>query len=220
MGTSTDLRTAGLGALVTAGLLAASLGIVWPGPETNSDQTVLRWLAFHGAELQLAAVLWLVAMLVFVAFATRFRDAMWLASADRAWVTAVFVQGAVVFATIATVAAAVAWMLADRGASRAMPADLVGALWGFEVALLRFAAWGLVVPVGVVSLVLARHSRAGLVSAIIGVLVAVLLVSPLAWTWSLAGFTAWLLLVGITLVLRTPAERALREAERITNAAS
>ena len=196
-----QLRATGIIALVTGALLLASLLLFQGGPTSGRPNAVLSWFTRHATEVRIGSVLWLLAMIGLVAFAIAFRESMWLTVVDRSWVTVLFVQGAAVFATVVVVAAALGWALADGTESGTFGAELAGAIWGIERMLLRFASWGLTVPLVVVGLALTRHSLLGKISAAAAVVVAVTLLVPFTWGPALYAFAAWLALAGTTLLM-------------------
>lgn len=205
MVTRSDLRTAGVAALLTGGLLAVSLAMFQGGPPSSHPNAVLAWNAENAPMLKASAVTWLLAMLGLVGFAIGFREAMWATVLDRSWMTVLFVQGAGIFATVAVVSAAVGWALADQAAAGTIDAELAGMVWSVELALLRFASWGLTAPLIVVGAALAHHSTLGQISAVAAVLVAAALLVPLTWGVGLYAFAAWLGLAGVTLLVPRPA---------------
>lgn len=201
MVTRRDLGMAGLAAILTAGLVTASLVLFGGGPPSPHPNAVLDWYADHALRVQVSALLWLLGMLMLVAFAIGFREAMWATVADRSWITVLFVQGAGVFATVAVVSSAVAWALASQAAAGNIGAELATTVWGVERTMLRFATWGLTAPMLVVSLALYRHSTLGQLCALAAVLVSVGLLVPLTWAPALYAFAAWLALTGATLLV-------------------
>lgn len=204
MVTGSDLRMAGVAALLTGGLLAASLVLFQGGPPSSHPNAVLAWNAANAGMIKTSAVTWLLAMLCLVGFAIGFREAMWATVLDRSWMTVLFVQGAGIFATVAVVSAAVGWALADQAAAGVIDADLAGMVWSLETALLRFAAWGLTAPLIVVGVALGRHSTLGQISAVAAVVVAAALLVPLTWGVGLYAFAGWLGLAGVTLLVPRP----------------
>lgn len=204
MVTGRDLRVAGVAALLTGGLLAASLALFQGGPPSSHPNAVLAWNAANATVVKISAVTWLLAMLGLVGFAIGFREAMWATVLDRSWMTVLFVQGAGIFATVAVVSAAVGWALADQAGAGVIDADLAGTVWSLETALLRFATWGLTAPLIVVGAALARHSTLGQICAVAAVLVAAALLVPLTWGVGLFAFAAWLGLAGVTLLVPRP----------------
>lgn len=204
MVTRSDLRVAGVAALLTGGLLTVSLVLFRGGPPSSHPNGVLTWHAANAGALKLSSVAWLLAMLALVGFAIGFREGMWATVLDRSWMTVLFVQGAGIFATVAVVSAAVGWALADQAAAGTLSAEMAGMVWSVELALLRFAAWGLTAPLIVVGAALARHSTLGQVCAVAAVLVAGALLVPLTWGVGLYAFAAWLGLAGVTLLVPRP----------------
>jgi hypothetical protein len=214
MGTRMQLRVAGVLALLTAAFLGGALVAAGGGPPSTHPNGILSWHAGNATQVQLGAVLWLLAMLGLVAFAVAFREAMWASVADRSWATVLFLQGASVFATIAVVSAAMAWSLAHQAGAGTIEADLAATVWSLEQALLRFATWGFTVPLGVVALALFRHSVLGQVCAVAAAVIAAALLVPLTWSAALYAFPAWLLLAAITLLLPwSPAHASVPASE-------
>lgn len=201
MVTTAHSRSAGLLALVTAGLLTTSLVLFEGGPPASNPGGLLRWFAAESTAVQAAAILWLLAMLTLVAFAVGFREAMWVTMFDRSWITVLFVQGAAVFATVAVVATGVGWALASEAHAGTIDVELATVVWAVARALLRFATWGLTAPLLVVSLALWRHSTMGRVAALSAVLVAAALLVPVTWAGALFAFAAWMAMVGATLLV-------------------
>ena len=209
MVTRSDLRVAGLAALLTAALLTASLLLFQGGPPSSHPNAVLSWHAANAGALKLGAVVWLLAMLGLVGFAIGFREGMWATVLDRSWMTVLFVQGAGIFATVAVVSAAVGWALADQASAGTLTAEMAGMVWSVELALLRFATWGLTAPLIVTGAALARHSLLGQVGAVASVMVAVALLVPLTWYVALYAFAGWLAFAGVTLLV--PRQNRVRE---------
>jgi hypothetical protein len=201
MVTRADMRSAGVLGLATAGLLGASLAFGQGGPPADHPNAVLAWLADQAVAIRVSALLWLLAMLGLVVFAVRIREALWTTTFDRSWLTVLFVQGAGVFATIAVVAAAITWGLADQAAAGAVNAELAGTVWALQQILLRFATWGFTVPLVVVGAALYRYSVMGQVCAAAAILVAIALLIPLTWHAALYAFCVWLALAGLTLLI-------------------
>jgi hypothetical protein len=201
MVTRADMRSAGVLGLATAGLLGASLAFGQGGPPADHPNAVLAWLADQAVAIRVSALLWLLAMLGLVVFAVRIREALWTTTFDRSWLTVLFVQGAGVFATIAVVAAAITWGLADQAAAGAVNAELAGTVWALQQILLRFATWGFTVPLVVVGAALYRYSVMGQVCAAAAILVAIALLIPLTWHAALYAFCVWLALAGLTLLV-------------------
>jgi hypothetical protein len=196
-----DMRSAGVLGLATAGLLGASLAFGQGGPPADHPNAVLAWLADQAVAIRVSALLWLLAMLGLVVFAVRIREALWTTTFDRSWLTVLFVQGAGVFATIAVVAAAITWGLADQAAAGAVNAELASTVWALQQILLRFATWGFTVPLVVVGAALYRYSVMGQVCAAAAILVAIALLIPLTWHAALYAFCVWLALAGLTLLI-------------------
>jgi hypothetical protein len=204
--TRRDERVAGTIALVTAALLIVSLTLSGSGPR-NPD-TMAAWYANNDVLVRAGALAWLVAMLGLVAFAVRLRDALLGLTADRWWTGVLFVQGAAVFATVAVIAAATAWTAATLAGDASVDSDAVAALGTLHRTLLRFATWGLIVPLLAVGLTLARHSVLGIVAATLGVLVSLALLVPATWALGLPAFSVWLVLTGIALLLSPSRNRS------------
>lgn len=198
MVTRTEQRMAGAAAGVTAVCLAGGLLLFGNGPASSTDSVVLTYFHQYAPLIRLSALLLLAATISLVVFAVAVREAIWALVLDRNWASMVFVQGAVGFAAVSAVAAALLWSLADQAASGALSADLAGTLWAVDRTLWRFATWGLIVPLVVVGLVLHRYSRLGRFGAVVGVVVALGLLVPGTWTGSLYAFAAWLVVAGVT----------------------
>ena len=205
MGTSAELRKAGIAALATAVLLAANLALLRTGPPASHPNAVLAWFTDNAALVQAGAVAWLLAMLALVVFAVSLHDALWASVADRSWTTVLFLHGAGVFATVAVAGAAISWALAGLATDGAIGAETAGTLYALDQALLRFATWGMSVPLLVVAIALYRHSLLGQLCAVAAVLLVGALLVPLTWAVALHTLPAWLLLVAITLLV--PARR-------------
>ena len=203
-----NLRFAGLTALLTSALLMAHLTVYAGGPANDHPGAVLTWHADNLARARLSAILWLAAMLAIVVFAIAFREAMWTSIINRGWVSQAFVQGAGVFAMVAVVWAALVWAVADGAASGALDASQVGLLWAVQDAVLLFAMWGLVAPVLLVGFTMAHHSFAGQVCALLAVVVSAALVGAGTWEFAMYAVTGWMAITGLVLTL--PAVR--REA--------
>jgi hypothetical protein len=203
-----DLRFAGLTAMLTSALLVAHLSVYGGGPATDHSGTVLTWHAEHLVEARVASILWLAAMLSMVVFAIAFREAMWTSIIHRGWVSQAFVQGAGVFAMVAVVWAALGWALAGGAAAGTLDASQIGLLWAMQDAVLLFAMWGLVVPLLLVGFTMAHHSFAGQVCMLLAVAVSAMLVIPLMAPFAMYAVAGWIALTGLVLTL--PAMR--REA--------
>lgn len=205
-----ELRMAGAAALVTSLLLLPSLVLFPAHPPSSHPSAVLAWHAEHGMLLRVGAVLWLGAMLSLVVFAITFREAMWTSVLDRSWTTVLFLEGAGIFAVVAVVAAALGWAITDQAQAGAMSAELAGAVWRVQRALLRFAGWGLAVPLVVVGTALHRHSLLGQICAVGAFVVAGGLLVPLSQDAALYALCAWLALAGLTLLVpeRSNADRS------------
>lgn len=198
MVTRTQQRLAALAALATAVPLVLGLALFGEGPPSGSGALTRAYVVEHATTMRITALLWLVAAMAMVVFAVAVREAIWAMIVDRAWAATLFVQGAVGFATVSVVAAALLWALADQAAAGALSADAAGTLWAVDRTLWRFATWGLTVPLIVVGLVLSRYSRLGRLGSVASVLVAAALLVPATWTPALYGFAAWLVLAGLT----------------------
>ncbi len=210
-----DERLAGWIALLTAALLATSLYLHGSGPPSAEPDAVLAWYAGNSVMVRLGSFAWLMAMLGLVAFAVLLRDALLSLTADRWWAGVLFVQGAAVFATVAVIAAATAWTTALLARGPDPQADTVAAIWTLHQTVLRFATWGLVVPLLTVGITLTRHSVLGQVVAWLGGMIAVLLFVPVIWTVGLAGFVLWLVLTSMALLRpRLPRRRASRRRRK------
>lgn len=198
--TRRDERLAGLIGLLTSVLLATSLLLHGTGPTTRNPNGVVAWYAGREVTVRVGSLAWLAAMLALVVFAVLLRDALVTLTADRWWAAVLFVQGAAVFATIAVIAAATSWVTATLAVRADVVPTTVAAMSELHRTLLRFASWGLTVPVLTVGLTLARHSRLGRIVAVLGACVAVALLVPLTWGVGLPAFTIWLLLTAVALL--------------------
>ena len=198
MVTRVEQRLASAAAGVTASSLTAGLVLFGGGPPNRHDGVVLDWFEANAGTVRVSALVWLGAAIAMVVFAVAVREAIWATVIDRNWAAMLFVQGAVGFAAVSTVAAALLWALADQAAAGAMSAEMAGALWSVDRTLWRFATWGLTVPLLVVGLVLQRYSALGRFGAVTSVLVAGALFVPATWWSALYGFAGWLLLAGLT----------------------
>lgn len=198
MVTRTHQRLAALAAVATAAPLTLGLVLFGDGPPSGSGSATRTYFVEHATTTRITALLWLVAAMAMVVFAVAVREAIWAMIVDRAWAAMLFVQGAVGFAAVSVVAAALLWALADQAAAGALSADVAGTLWAVDRTLWRFATWGLTVPLIVVGLVLSRYSRLGQLGSIASVLVAAGLLLPATWAPALYGFAAWLVLAGLT----------------------
>lgn len=208
MVTRTEQRLAGVAACVTAGALTGGLLLLDGGPPTPHGGAVRTYFAQHGLQVRLAALVLLAATVALVIFAVAVREAIWATIIDRNWAAMLFVQGAVGFAAVSAVAAALLWALADQAGAGTITADVAGTLWAVDRTLWRFATWGLTVPLLIVGLVLHRYSTLGQFSAVTGVMVAVGLLVPATWAPSLYAFAGWLLLAGV--VFARPFHRTRR----------
>lgn len=203
MVTSSQQRLAVLAAAATAVPLVAGLALFGSGPPTAPDRAVRAHLVEHATTTRFAALLWLAAAVAMVVFAVAVRETVWAVVLDRGWAAMLFVQGAVGFAAVSVVASGLLWALADQAATGALSGDVAGTLWAVDRTLWRFAALGLVVPLLVVGLALARYSRLGRVGGALGVLVALALLLPGTWVGALYAFAAWLVVAGVAFG-RTP----------------
>ena len=198
MVTRVEQRLAGAAAGVTAGALTAGLVLFGGGPPNRHDGVVLDWFEANAGTVRLSALVWLGAAVAMVVFAVAVREAIWATVIDRSWAAMLFVQGAVGFAAVSSVAAALLWAIADQAAAGAVSAEIAGTLWSVDRTLWRFATWGLTVPLLVVGLVLHRYSTLGQFGAVTSVMVAVALLVPATWGPALYAFAGWLLLAGVT----------------------
>lgn len=208
--TRRDERLAGVIALLTCWLLAASLMLHGRGPASADPEAVLAWYAGNSVMVRVGSFFWLAAMLGLVAFAVLLRDALLSLTADRWWAGVMFVQGAAVFATVAVVAAATAWATGVLAVAPDPQADTVAAVWTLHHTLLRFATLGLIVPLLTVGLTLSRHSLLGRTAAALGIVIAVLLLLPMTWRWGMPAFVVWLLLTSLALLTPARPRRAGR----------
>lgn len=197
MVTRTDQQLAGAAGFVTAGTLTAGLVLLGGGPPTSHGGAVRTYFVQHGLHVRLAALVLLAASVALVIFAVAVREAIWATVIDRNWAAMLFVQGAVGFAAVSAVAAALLWALADQAAAGTITADVAGTLWAVDRTLWRFATWGLTVPLLIVGLVLHRYSTLGQFGAVTSVMVAVGLLVPATWAPSLYAFAGWLVLAGV-----------------------
>lgn len=211
MVTRSSLRLAGIAAIATAALLTASLVLFAGGPASASSNGALTWFSEHADEVRISSALWLASMLSLVVFAIGFREAMWASVLSRPWMTVIFVHGAAVFATVAVVAAAVGWALADQASANAISPELAGTVWALERTLLRFATWGMTAPLIVVGLALYSHSLLGMAATVGAFAVAATLLIPLTWSVGLFAFCGWLILAGLTLLV--PGSGKVRKVE-------
>lgn len=208
-----DLRFAGLTAMLTSILLVAQLTVYAGGPTSDHPAAVLAWHADNMIRARVASILWLAAMLAVVVFAIAFREAMWTSIMNRGWVSQAFVQGAGVFATVAVVWAALVWALAGGAESGSLDVSQVGAMWAVQNAVLLFAMFGLVVPLLLVGFTMAHHSFAGQVCAMLAVVVTVTLVTPALWHLAMYALAGWMAITGLVLTLP-----ALRRETRVPTA--
>lgn len=211
MVTRTHQRMAAFAAAATAAPLTLGLALFGDGPPSGASGATRSYFVEHATTTRITALLWLVAAMAMVVFAVAVREAIWAVIIDRAWAAMLFVQGAVGFAAVSVVAAALLWALADQAAAGALSADVAGTLWAVDRTLWRFATWGLVVPLVVVGLVLSRYSRLGQVVGAASMVLAVGLLLPATWASSLYGFAAWLVLAGLTF-----ARPRLRRRQEVT----
>ena len=202
MVTRVEQRLASAAAGATAGALTAGMVLFGGGPPRLDDDVVLAWFEANAGTARLSALVWLGAAATMVVFAVAVKEAIWATVLDRNWAATLFVQGAVGFAAVSSVAAALLWALADQAGAGTMSADIAGMLWSVDRTLWRFATWGLTVPLLVVGLVLHRYSTVGRIGAVASVVVATALLVPSVWWTSLYAFAAWLLLAGLTFLLR------------------
>lgn len=206
--TRRDERLAGVIALLTGLLLSASLVLRGSGPSSAQPEAVLGWYARNAEIVRAGSLVWLAAMLGFVVFAVLLRDALLALTAGRWWAGVLFVQGAAVFATVVVIAAATGWATTALATGPDPHPETVAALWTLNGTLLRFATWGLAVPLVTVGLTLARHSTMGKVTAVVGLAVAVTLLVPATWAYGLPAFAGWVLLTSLTLLV--PRNQATR----------
>lgn len=212
--TRRDERLAGVIALVTGFLLTMSLLLQGTGPASTEADVILSWVVGNSVSVRLGSLVWLAAMLCLVAFAVLLRDALLMLTADRWWAGVLFVQGAAVFAAVTVIAAATAWATATLAAGADPQAETVASVWTLHRTVLRFATWGLAVPLATVGLTLTRHSTLGKIAAVFGVLVAGALLLPLTWMIGLPGVVGWLLLTSLALLRpRRPRLRRSRRAK-------
>lgn len=197
MVTRTDQQLAGAAGFVTAGTLTAGLVLLGGGPATSHGGAVRTYFVQHGLQVRLAALALLAACVALVIFAVAVREAIWATIIDRNWAAMLFVQGAMGFAAVSAVAAAILWALADQTAAGTLTAEVTGDLWTVDRTLWRFATWGLTVPLLIVGLVLHPYSTLGQFSAVTSVMVAAGLLVPTTWAPSLYAFAGWLVLAGI-----------------------
>lgn len=210
--TRRDERLAGVIALVTGLLLTMSLLVQGSGPASTEPDVILSWVVGNSVSVRLGSFVWLAAMLCLVAFAVLLRDALLMLTADRWWAGVLFVQGAAVFAAVTVIASATAWATATLAAGADPQAETVAAVWTVHRTVLRFATWGLAVPLATVGLTLARHSTLGKIAAVFGVLVGAALLLPLTWMIGLPGLVGWLLLTSLALL--RPRRPRLRRSRR------
>ncbi len=197
MVTRTEQRLAGLAALATAAALVTALVLFDGGPPTHHGGVITSWFADHTVAVKGGAIAWMLATIAIVVFAVAVREALWATVIEHGWAALLFVQGAVVFAAVSVVSGALAWALADQAAVGTLTPDVAVSVWGVARTLLRFASWGLTVPVMVVGLVLYRYSTLGQFAAVIGVIVAGALVVPVTWEPALFALAGWLVLTGV-----------------------
>lgn len=215
MVTRTEQRLAGLAAMVTAVALTTGLLVFDGGPPTTHDAAVRTWFAEHATTTRLSALIWLAAAISLVVFAVAVREAIWARVIDRNWAAMLFVQGAVGFAAVSVVSAAILWALADQAAAGAITSEVAGTVWAIDLVLWRFATWGLTVPLIVVGLVLHRYSTLGQFGAVTSVMVAAALLVPVTWAPALHAFSAWLVLAGVTFARPFQRTRRLRHPELV-----
>lgn len=215
MVTRTEQRLAGAAAMVTAAGLTTGLLLLDGGPPTTHGGAVRVYFAEHATTVRLSALVLLAATIAMLVFSVAVREAIWARVIDRSWAAMLFVQGAVGFAAVSTVAAALLWALAEAAAAGSLSADVAGTLWLVDRTLWRFATWGLTVPLIVVGLVLYRYSTLGQFGAVTSVMVAVGLLVPVTWAPSLHVFSAWLVLAGVTFVRPFQGTRRVRRRELV-----
>lgn len=215
MVTRTEQRLAGAAAVVTAAGLTTGLLLLDGGPPTTHGGAVRVYFAEHATTVRLSALVLLAATIAMVVFAVAVREAIWARVIDRNWAAMLFVQGAVGFAAVSTVAAALLWALAEAAAAGSLSADVAGTLWLVDRTLWRFATWGLTVPLIVVGLVLHRYSTLGQFGAVTSVMVAAGLLVPVTWAPSLYAFSAWLVLAGVTFARPFQGTRRVRRHELV-----
>ncbi len=215
MVTRTEQRLAGLAAVVTASALTAGLVLLDGGPPNDHGGAIRTYFAENATTLRASSLVLLGATVSMVIFAVAVREAIWATVIDRNWAAMLFVQGAVGFAAISAVAAALLWALADQSAAGAISSDLAANLWAVDRTLWRFATWGLTVPLIVVGLVLHRYSTLGQFGAVTSVMVAIGLLVPATWAPSLYAFSAWLVLAGVTFARPFSRVRHVRHPELV-----
>lgn len=215
MVTRTEQRLAGLAALVTSAALTTGLVLFDGGPPTAHGGAVRTWFSAHATAVRLSALVWLGAAIALVIFAVAVREAIWATMIDRNWAAMLFVQGAVGFAAVSVVSAAVLWAIADQAAAGAIASETAGTLWAVDLTLWRFATWGLTVPLIVVGLVLYRYSTLGQFGAVTSLMVAAGLLVPATWAPSLYAFAAWMVLAGVTFVRPFHRARRVRHPELV-----
>lgn len=198
MVTRTEQRFAAAAALATAALLVTGLVLFEGGPPADHGGVVRRWFAQNATAVRVSTLVLMAAAVALVIFAVAVREALWATVIDRNWAPMLFVQGAVGFAAVAVVATAVLWSLADQSSAGTIPADVAATLWAVARTLLRFATWGLTVPLLVVGLILYRYSTLGQFGTVTSVMVAGGLLVPVTWAPSLYAFAAWLALAAAT----------------------
>lgn len=142
MVTRTEQRLAGISAAVTAVALTTGLVLLDGGPPNDHGGVVRSYFADNGTTIRASSLVLLAATVSMVIFAVAVREAIWATVIDRNWAAMLFVQGAVGFAAVSAVAAALLWALADQAAAGAISADLAANLWAVDRTLWRFATWG------------------------------------------------------------------------------
>jgi hypothetical protein len=200
MTTHLPLRVTGALALATAALLTGALALMKVVPVAARSDLV-SWYALHAARIEAGAALWLFAMLGMVVFAVAFRDVMWLAVADRTWVTVLLLQGVGLFALLGTTSAAIGWTLATQAGVGGLNQDVAAVLWSLEHGLLRFAAVTCALPLAALALSLHRHSVVGQAAAGTAALTAGGLFLPATWAFALCAVPGCLLMVGLALLI-------------------
>lgn len=215
MVTRTEQRLAGVAAVATAATLTTGLVLLGGGPPVDHGGAVRTYLAENATTIRVSSLVLLGATVAMVVFAVAVREAIWATVIDRNWAAMLFVQGAVGFAAVSAVAAALLWSLADQAAAGVLSADLAGSLWALDRTLWRFATWGLTVPLIVVGLVLHRYSTLGQFGAVTSVMVAAALLVPWTWAPALYAFAAWLVLAAVVFIRPFHGARKVRHPELV-----
>ena len=211
MVTKTEHHLAGAAALVPAASLTAGLLLFPGGPPTEHGGVIAAWFRSHAFGVRFGALAWLLTSVALVVLAVALREALWATMADRGWAAQLFVQGAVGSAAVVVVAAGVVWALATQARAESLTPEVAAALWSVARSILRFATWGLTVPLVVIGLILHRYSTPGQFGAVAGVLVAIGILIPVTWGPALYAFAAWLALVGVILIRPVNRHRIDRE---------